>query len=142
VPTLRDRFNKTAARLHTAAYRRSGGRIGKTMGKAPVGLLTTVGRRSGQPRTVPVIFLAEGDRWYLVASNAGQDHHPAWYGNLLAHPEASIRIGDTDTPVVARQADDDERAAAWPKLAAQFPGYDKYVEKTDRRIPVMVLSPR
>jgi deazaflavin-dependent oxidoreductase (nitroreductase family) len=142
MPTVRDRVNKAYSAVHTRVYRRSGGRLGKRLGKAPMLLLTTRGRRSGQPRTKPLMYLADGERWVLVASNAGQDHHPAWYLNLLDQPLAEIRVADQDIPVNARHATDEERAELWPKLVGIFSGYARYAKKTDRPIPVLVLTRR
>jgi deazaflavin-dependent oxidoreductase (nitroreductase family) len=112
------------------------------MRKAPVLVLTTRGRKSGQPRSVPVIYLEDGGRWLLVASNGGQDYDPAWYRNLLDHPEAEIRVGNEDIAVTAHDATDEERAAAWPKLVALYPGYEGYAKRTTRRLPVVVLTRR
>lgn len=121
----------------------SKGRLANRLGKAPVLLLTTTGRRSGEPRTKPLFYVADGDRFVVVASNAGQDHHPAWYGNLLTKPEAEVEVGDRRIPVVAREADPAEWEALWPRAVGIFRGYEKYRRKTAReRIPLVILEPR
>jgi F420H(2)-dependent quinone reductase len=142
MPSLRDRANKAFSQLHQRMYRRTGGRLGKTMRKAPVFVLTTRGRKSGQARSVPLIYLEDGDRWLVVASNGGQDRQPAWYLNLLDQPLAEIRVGEADIPVKVRPATDTEREEAWPKLVGLYPGYDAYTKRTERRLPVLVMSRR
>jgi F420H(2)-dependent quinone reductase len=142
MPTLRDRANKAISGMHQKLYRRSRGRFGGHMKNAPVLVLTTRGRKSGQFRSVPLIYLEDGDRWLLVASNAGQDHQPAWYLNLLDQPLAEVRIGDQDIPVKARPLAEAERAEAWPKLLAMYPDYAGYTKRTDRVLPVLALTRR
>jgi deazaflavin-dependent oxidoreductase (nitroreductase family) len=139
---MRDRRNKVLGRMHGAMYRASKGRVGAKMGKAPILLLTMTGRKSGQRRTVPLIYLRDGSSLVVVASNAGQDHHPAWFGNLLANPEAEVEIGGDRLRVRARVANDDERAALWPRLVGIFSWYASYERKTDRPIPVVILEPQ
>lgn len=129
------------SRLNTAAYRASGGRLTGKMGEAPVLILTTTGRRSGQPRTAPLLYLADGDRYAIVASYGGSDSHPAWYLNLEARPEASVQVGRRTIPVRARTADGEERDRLWAGLVGIFPGYAGYEQRTSRRIPVVVLEP-
>jgi deazaflavin-dependent oxidoreductase (nitroreductase family) len=128
---------------HSWLYRVSGGRIwGRfPVSKAPVLLLTTIGRRSGQPRTVPLIHLVDGDRIVIVASQGGMPTHPAWYHNLLAHPRVTVETGRRVREMDARVADDAERDALWPRLVAMYADYDDYQARTDRRIPVVILEP-
>jgi deazaflavin-dependent oxidoreductase (nitroreductase family) len=140
--TMRDRFNKVMGRMHRAAYRSSKGKVGGRLGKAPMLLLTTTGRRSGQPRTVPLIYLPDGERYVVAASNAGQGHDPAWYGNAQAQPAVEIEVGERRIPVTARVADAGERAELWPRLVGIFGNYAKYERRTDRPIPVVILEPR
>jgi F420H(2)-dependent quinone reductase len=142
-----ERFATIAVRImswvNTALFRASGGRIGnKFLRGAPVCLVTTTGARSGARRTTPLIYLADGDDVVLVASKGGMSHHPAWYHNLEKHPEAQVQIGNRVRNVVARRASDAEKAALWPKLVAIYPDYDDYQARTERNIPVMILSPR
>lgn len=133
---------KVGSRLNTWIYRVSGGRIGgRFKGGVPVLLLTTVGRRSGEPRTVPLLYLADGDSLVVVASQGGMPMHPAWYHNLVAHPRVTVEEGRREREMVAREADDDERARLWPLLDAMYPDYEAYRARTERRIPVIVLDP-
>jgi deazaflavin-dependent oxidoreductase (nitroreductase family) len=128
---------------NTWVYRLSGGRIGGTFrGGAPVMLLTTIGRKSGQPRTAPLLYLREGENVVIVASMGGMSKHPLWYRNIEANPDVEIEIGSEKTKMRARRASDEEKAALWPKLVAMYSDYDQYQARTDRNIPVVILSPR
>lgn len=134
---------KAMSRLNTWAYRATGGRLGgRFLRGAPVLLLTTVGRRSGQPRVAPLIYLRDGERLVLVASKGGMDHHPLWYRNLAADPQVTVQIGREVLPMRARTADAAEREALWPRLLAIYPDYADYQARTARRIPVVILEPR
>ncbi|HQF95078.1 MAG TPA: nitroreductase family deazaflavin-dependent oxidoreductase [Microthrixaceae bacterium] len=138
-----DRFIKLMSRFNTGLYRRTGGRVGaKFPGGAPVCLLTTTGRKSGEPRTMPLLYLRDGDDIVIVASKGGFSSHPQWYLNLLADPEVTIEIKRTKLPMTARVADADEKAALWPKLVGMYSSFDQYQERTERDIPVVVCSPR
>lgn len=130
---------RLATRTHVALYRRSQGRLGGTPG-APSLLLTTTGRKSGEPRTVAVYYLPDGERQILVASYGGDDHHPAWYLNLTAEPSATVQIGAETRRVTARDADPAERAQLWPRLTANWPAYDDYQARTARVLPVVILE--
>ncbi len=144
-----DRQIRTAGRamkvmgpVHSWIHRASGGRIGgRFPGGAPVMLLTTVGRRSGEPRTVPLIYLDDGDSLVVVASQGGLPTHPAWYHNLVAHPRVEVETGRRIREMVARVASDEEKAVLWPRLVEMYADYDTYQAKTDRTIPVVVLDP-
>lgn len=137
------RVLKVGGPVHTWLYRASGGRVwGRfPVSKAPVMLLTTVGRRSGQPRTVPLIHLVDGDRIVVVASQGGMPTHPAWYHNLVAHPRVTVETGRRVREMDARIATDDERTALWPRLVEMYADYDAYQARTERRIPVVILDP-
>ncbi len=142
-----ERFGTVAVRImsvvNTAVFRLSGGRLGsRFMRGAPVCLVTTTGARSGTRRTTPLIYLADGEDVVIVASKGGMSHHPAWYHNLAKHPEAQVQIGSTVRDMVARRANDAEKAALWPRLVAIYPDYDDYQARTPRNIPVMILSPQ
>jgi len=134
---------KWMSAINTWVYRLSGGRIGgRFLRGAPVLLLTTIGRKSGQPRTAPLLYLREGDDVVLVASKGGMSHSPLWFHNLQANPDCEIEIGHTKTPMTARRATPDEKKAVWPKLVAMYRDYDDYQARTTRDIPVVILSPR
>ncbi len=128
-------------KLNTPLYRLSGGRIGGKVGRAPVLLLTTTGRKSGQPRTAPIVYLADGDNVVLINTNAGNAKIPAWSLNLEANPEAEVELGRKRLPVRARVAEGEERADLWRKHVEQFAGFDSYEQKLDREPSVFVLEP-
>jgi len=132
---------RLAGKLNVPLYRASGGRLGGRIGKAPVLLLTTTGRKSGQRRTAPVVYLADGERMIVIGSNAGNARVPAWALNLKAKPEAEIEVGRRRIPVRARIAEDEERAELWRKSNEQYAGFDDYEARTDRDIAVFVLEP-
>ena len=135
-------FMRLMSVANTWVFRASGGRIGaKFMGGAPVGLLTTTGRKSGRSRTTPLIYLADGERIVLVASQGGMQRHPFWYDNLAAKPEVAFRTPKGKRRYRARTAAATEKAALWPRLVAIYRDYDDYQKRTDREIPVVVLEP-
>jgi deazaflavin-dependent oxidoreductase (nitroreductase family) len=104
-------------------------------------LLTTIGRKSGRPRTVPLLYLRHGEDVVIVASKGGMSHHPLWYRNLKAKPEVEIEIGTERTAMRARTATVDEKAALWPSLVAVYRDFDDYQARTERNLPVVILSP-
>jgi deazaflavin-dependent oxidoreductase (nitroreductase family) len=131
------------SRLNTWVYRASGGRIGgRFPGGAPILLLTTIGRKSGQPQTSPLLYLRDGDTFVIVASKGGMSHDPLWFKNLQASPDVEIELGGERKPMRARQANETEKAALWPRLVEMYPSYADYQARTTRNIPVVVLSPR
>ncbi len=136
-----DVFIKWMARANTWIYRRSNGTLGGTVQKAPVALLTTIGRKTGEPRVSPLIYVRDRDRVILVASRGGSDKHPLWYLNLKADPEVSVQIKKEVLQLRARDATAEERAEYWPKLAAVYPTLDDYRLWTDRVIPVVICDP-
>jgi F420H(2)-dependent quinone reductase len=123
-------------------YRRSGGRVGGTMRGVPLLLLTTTGRRSGRPWTVPVMYQTDGDGWVVVASNSGSDRHPSWWLNLRSNPDASIQIGRERHRVGATEATGAERDRLWRLMVGAFSGYEQYTTKTSRILPIVRLRPR
>lgn len=134
---------KVMSALNTWVYKLTGGRIGgKFLGGAPVMLLTTIGRKSGEPRIAPLLYLEDGDRVVTVASKGGMSQHPLWYRNLVANPDVEVTIGTTTRRMTARTATPEEKEAYWPKLTAMYPDYGAYQARTTREIPVVILSPR
>lgn len=128
--------------LNVLVYRWSGGRLmGRFPGGAPVCLLTTYGRKSGRKRTVPLLYLADGANIVLVASQGGAPTHPAWYLNLEARSGAEVEIGRRRFPVTGRRASSEEKAMLWPRLVAIYPPYADYQARTERDIPVVILTP-
>jgi deazaflavin-dependent oxidoreductase (nitroreductase family) len=138
---LKDTVARAATTLHTEVYRRTGGKIGAKAGKTPMVLLTATGRRSGRPRTTPLMGTPDGDRYLLVASYGGDDRDPQWFKNLQANPEATIQVGPDTFRVRASVATPEEKAVLWPKVVAAYKGYDGYQRKTSRSIPVVILTP-
>ena len=131
-----------ASRVHTAAYRASGGRIGGEAGNLPVLLLTTTGRKSGKQRTTPLLFVRDGADVVVVASNGGMDWFPAWWLNLQQLPAAEVQIGRERRDVTATKAGPEQRARLWPGFTGPYPGYLRYEARTAREIPVVILHPR
>lgn len=129
--------------LNVRLYRWSGGRVGgRFLRGAPVCLVTTVGRRSGTRRTVPLIYLEDGERVVVVASQGGMPRHPLWYRNLEVHAEAEVEVRGTRRRLRARTATPGEKAAYWPRLCAVYPAYADYQQRTEREIPVVILEPQ
>jgi deazaflavin-dependent oxidoreductase (nitroreductase family) len=137
---------RTAAHVDPWLYRRSKGRF--TMAgplTIPQLVLTTTGAKSGQPRTIQLGCLPAGDeaqpdRWYVVASNFGQEHHPAWSYNLLAHPDATVEHDGRTAPVRATLVPDEEKDELWPRLEAVVPQFTTYRTRTDRDIRIFCLD--
>lgn len=127
---------------HVARYRETNGEEGYLWNGATALLLTTTGRKSGLERTAPLIFAAHGDDYLVVASMGGAPMHPQWYLNIEADPQAKIQVKGDVIDVVARTATPDERPALWAVVNEQWPNYDVYQSRTDREIPVVVLTPR
>jgi deazaflavin-dependent oxidoreductase (nitroreductase family) len=126
---------------HVRRYRETDGEVGYLWNGVPTLLLTTTGRRSGQPRTAPLIFGRDGADFLVVASKGGAPAHPVWYLNLLADPRAEIQVRGEHLPVVARTAEGDERDRLWKIMTAAWPNYDVYRTRTERTIPLVVLGP-
>ena len=140
---------KTMATVNVWLYRRTGGRIGGTWrigagfrDPVPICLLEHRGRKTGKLRTTPLVYLEDGDRIIVVASQAGRPEHPMWYLNLLANPEVTVQVRKDRRPMHARVVEPEERAVLWPKLVDLYADYDSYQSWTDRVIPVIVLEPR
>jgi len=133
-------FGKYFGGMQTTLYRATGGKLGGTLKGAPVLLLTTKGHKSGQPRTVPLLFLRDADRYYLVASKGGFPTHPAWYLNLSAEPQVHVQLGAEHHDRRARTLSEEEKAAVWPRLVEMWPDYQAYQERTDRSIPVVAIE--
>lgn len=129
-------------REHAERYLASSGADGHEWNGVTTLLLTTRGRRSGKRRIMPLIYGRDGDRYVVVASKGGADVSPGWFHNLVAEPEVQIQVGSDVMPAVARVAEPDERNRLWPEMTKIWPDYDKYQSRTDRVIPVVVLTPQ
>jgi deazaflavin-dependent oxidoreductase (nitroreductase family) len=128
---------------HVRTYRVTGGERGYIWKEGTtILLLTTTGRKSGEPRTMPLIFREDGDRWVIVASKGGWPDDPGWYKNLLESPDATIQVLDEEIPVRASTASGAERERLWKLMAEVWPHYDEYQQRADREIPVVVLERR
>lgn len=138
-----DRFLKTMNAVHRAAIRLTGGRLGKRVAGMPTLSLTTIGRRSGQPRSVMLTApVVDGDTIVLVASRGGDQTHPAWYLNLREHPDVEVSFQNAPKrKMTARTASPEERAALWPRVVKSYRGYAGYQRRTTRQIPLVVLTP-
>jgi F420H(2)-dependent quinone reductase len=130
-------------RMHTLAYRLTGGLLGgRIPGGPPMLLLDHVGARSGKRRTTPLVYLRDGEDVVVVASKGGSPRHPAWFHNLRAHPETTVQVGSRRRPVTARVATPAERSRLWPKVVALYRGYEGYQRRTKRQIPLVILEAR
>ncbi len=133
---------KALNRLHSSAIAVSRGKFGWTGAKMPVLELTTIGRKSGLPRSVLLTApWQDGDRMALIASAGGNDNHPAWFLNLRDNSSVTVRTADGTKKMTARITSGDERAEIWHASVSEFKHYAAYESKTDREIPVVVLEP-
>lgn len=126
---------------HIKAYRETDGAVGYLWNGVPTLLLTTTGRKSGEPRTSALIFGRDGADYLVIASMGGAPQHPLWYTNLLADPHAEIQVKAEHLSVVARTASEEEKPRLWKIMTDLWPNYDVYQTRTERPIPVVVLTP-
>jgi deazaflavin-dependent oxidoreductase (nitroreductase family) len=128
---------------HTKQYLETGGKEGHEWRPGvPTLLLTTTGRTSGIKRRTALIYGRDTDRYVVVASKGGDPEHPQWYRNLLADPHVEVQVMDDVFPAVAETVEGEERTRLWALMRRTWPAYDSYQEKTDREIPVVVLTPQ
>jgi deazaflavin-dependent oxidoreductase (nitroreductase family) len=125
---------------HVERYRATDGVEGHDWKGTGTLLLTTVGRKSGEPRTTPLIYGTDGDSFLIVASKGGSDEPPAWYLNLSENPEVEVQVKANRFKARARTATADEKPEFWRRMVAEWPSYDEYQENTEREIPVVVLD--
>ena len=126
---------------HVRRYRETDGEVGYLWNGAPIALLTTTGRRTGDPTTTPLIFGRDGDNVVLIASQGGAPEHPGWYRNLAKQPEVELQVKGDHLRGRARTAAGDERERLWRQMAEIWPHYDEYATRTEREIPVVVVEP-
>jgi F420H(2)-dependent quinone reductase len=127
-------------KLNVPLYRLTRGRMFGRVGGSPVVLLTTTGRKSGERRTAPVIFMRDGNSIVVIGSNAGNRRAPAWALNLVADPDAEVQVGGDRWQVRARAVEREERADLWKRFSDQYSGFDDYQEATARKIRLFVLE--
>lgn len=127
--------------FHRFLLRVSNGRLGTSLGGISMLLLENVGRKSGTTRLTPLLFVEDSGRYVVVASNAGDDHNPAWWLNLQARPDAAVRVRGKRVGVKAHRAGPDEAEVLWPRLEAAYKYYANYRTRTERDIPIVILEP-
>jgi deazaflavin-dependent oxidoreductase (nitroreductase family) len=125
---------------HVERYRATDGAEGHEWQDTQTLLLTTTGRKSGEPRTTPLIYSPEGDSYVIVASKGGSDEPPAWYLNLSEDPEVEVQVKADRFKARARTASAEEKPGLWKTMVGEWPAYDEYQQRTDREIPVVVLD--
>lgn len=138
---MRDGTARRLSLLHTGLYRATGGRVGRRLVDNDMLLLTTTGRVTGAPHTVPLLYLSDDPHYVVFASWGGRPSHPEWYLNLIDTPEAVVQVDAQQTPVVARTAAGPERERWWTAAQRAYDGYTVYQSRTDRQIPVVLLEP-
>jgi len=137
-----DRIFKQIGKFQVAVFRRTNGKYLSSMRGMPILLLTTVGRKTGQHRTTPLMYIRDGENYAITASNNGRASNPAWFYNLQASPQAEIDVPGKRLQVIAALATPAEKERLWPILVAQAPFFDGYRKKTSRQIPMLVLKPQ
>jgi deazaflavin-dependent oxidoreductase (nitroreductase family) len=140
IESVRDSTVRRLSAIHRSLYRVTGGRVGQRLVDNDMLLLTTSGRGTGRPHTVPLLYLRHGQQLVVIASYGGRPHHPDWYLNLLAEPRAEVQVGGRQYRVLARTAKAPERAEWWPRVVDAYPGYTEYQLRTAREIPVVFLE--
>jgi deazaflavin-dependent oxidoreductase (nitroreductase family) len=142
---LRARVLKAVFKAHAQLYEASDGRIGKWMGPMAPGrpklLLSVTGRKSGLIRTTPLVYFEDGDNYVVVGSDGAARRDPQWWKNLQQNPQATIRVGRDKFPVRARLATGDERDRLWQIGTSMLPAWAEYQTRTERLLPVVVLTP-
>ena len=127
---------------HVRRYVETDGAEGHDWQGTTVLILTTTGRRSGQPRSTPLIYGKQGDEHVVVASKGGAEEHPSWYLNLVEEPVATVQVRGDRFKARARTATPEEKPELWRLMTERWPAYDEYQRKTSRDIPVVVLERR
>jgi len=123
-------------------FRAGGGKAGGMFEGTPLILVHNIGAKSGKEFVTPLVYLADGDRYLVFASKAGAPNNPGWYHNLKAHPETTVEVGTETIPVLAEELSGDERDRLYAKQEEEQPQFAEYAQKTDRKIPVIALTPR
>ena len=132
---------KLGSGAHAGMYRVTRGKLFGRMGKSPILLLNTVGRKSGKKRTTPLLYIMDGDDFVIIASKGGTPTHPAWYLNLISNPVVTVEVGDREVQVRAEEVSGAEKTRLWQRMVEMYPTYDDYQTKTEREIPLLLLHP-
>ena len=135
------RFIKPFSSLNVWVYRLTRGRLMGTFQGKEVCLLSMTGARSGKPRTVPLMYVPDGDNVIVVASQGGAPRSPVWHKNLIAHPDVEVQYKGLKRKLRARRVDDDEKARLWPVCLEHYPSFGEYQSRTERNIPVFLCEP-
>ena len=122
-------------------YNVSGGRIGGKIGKVPVLLLTTMGRKSGKQRTLPLVYIMDGPAYVITASAGGADKNPGWFFNIRSNPQAAIQVKEKHIKVTAEIAGPEKKSELWARLVEVAPNFAGYEKRTSREIPMVILHP-
>jgi deazaflavin-dependent oxidoreductase (nitroreductase family) len=139
---VKDAVMRVVTGVHRNVYKVSGGRLGGSLGGMPVVMLTTIGRKSGEPRTTMLTSpVQEGDNIVLIASYGGDDRHPKWFLNLRDNPDVEVKFRGRSKHMHARIASSEEKEALWPRVTKAYRGYAGYQRRTERDIPVVILEP-
>lgn len=125
---------------HVRRYEETDGDVGYIWNGVPILILTTTGRVSGKTRKHALIFGRDGDDVVVVASKGGAPQHPQWYQNLVAEPNVHVQVQADRFDAVARTASPEEKERLWPTMTQLWPSYDDYEARTDRDIPVVIIS--
>ena len=135
-------FGLRVLAVHQFVYEHSGGRIGERLGRTPMLLLHTTGRKTRRSRTAALLYYSDGDRYVVVGSKGGSDAPPAWLLDVEAAPDVEVQVGTMRFPATARVLRASERGRLWPHLIRPWPQYDRYQSQTDRVIPLISLVPQ
>jgi deazaflavin-dependent oxidoreductase (nitroreductase family) len=138
---MQNLFFRLLVPIHTWLLRTFKGRFFSSLNGAPVLTLTAFGRKSGQPRTVPLLYVRDGERYVVIASKGGSATDPDWYENLMASGVGTIQLGERSTEVTPEVVTGPERERLWAEAAKIYPQYNDYAKKTSREIPVVALKP-
>ena len=137
---MHDTAVKLLSQIHTGLYRVTRGIVGRRLVHNDMLLLTTTGRTTGRPHTVPLLYLRDGDELIVIASYGGRPQDPEWYRNLVADPVVVVQIEGARSPMRATTMTGDERATWWPRIVEAWHDYATYQSRTEREIPVVRLG--
>ena len=140
--SVRDATAKWLSTLHTSAYRLTGGRVGRRLVNNDMLLLTTTGRSSGRPHTIPLLYLRDEPDVLVIASWGGRDYPPDWYLNLRADPDVTVQIDGTTWRGVSAELIEPQRSEWWEHAVAAYDGYAEYQTRTERLIPIVRITPK